>query len=527
MPVLDRRQFLTAAASAAVASAATRPPNVVMIYCDDLGYGDLGCYGQQTIQTPNLDRMAAGGMIFTDHYSGTCVCAPSRCSLMTGFHTGHTYIRGNSEVQPMGQLPLPAETVTLPKLLKQAGYTTALIGKWGLGGPDSTGTPNRQGFDYFFGYLCQRHAHNYYPEFLFRNDERVPLGNEVKPVNPPSGVATRRVQYSDDLFSAAAFDFIKRNRRRPFFLYLAYTIPHANNEAGNDGMEVPSYGPYANEDWPRPQKGYAAMITRMDADIGKLFARLKALGLDEKTLVLFSSDNGPHKEGGADPEFFDSSGDLRGQKRDLYDRLKDDIDKSRATYQKRYGSTAAAASRRRWRRGRQSESRPRPGANSLCGASYRGLLRRQAHWFRLVSPRSWAWQRRRLTARPSIGQLRSAAMNPGRWLLRLSSWHLAKRACAGACFSPPSRRASSEARCVSTSPGRTFAWLICAPPCGKGCAARRSWMGRGLPASWRGHIAAYGKTGAGRPMPMNAFSRISPIGGEGTLKSLLPVIVKR
>jgi arylsulfatase A-like enzyme len=293
--------------------------NIIFILADDLGYGDLGCYGQKTIQTPNLDRMAAEGMIFTDHYSGTCVCAPSRCSLMTGLHTGHTYIRGNSEVQPMGQLPLPAETVTLPKMLKQAGYTTSLIGKWGLGGPGSTGTPNKQGFDYFFGYLCQRHAHNYYPEFLFRNEERVPLSNEVTPINPPSGVATKRVQYSHDLFAAAALDFVSRNRRGPFFLYLAFTIPHANNEAGNDGMEVPSYGPYTNEDWPKPQKGHAAMITRMDADIGRLFARLKALGLDEKTLVLFSSDNGPHKEGGADPNFFDSNGPLRGQKRDLYE----------------------------------------------------------------------------------------------------------------------------------------------------------------------------------------------------------------
>jgi len=334
-----RREFLRAAGLAAAAGAlsasvpgchsggeaGTRPvsqdkkPNIIFILADDLGYGDLGCYGQQTIQTPNLDRMAAEGMIFTDHYAGTCVCAPSRCSLMTGLHTGHTYIRGNSEVQPMGQLPLPAETVTLPKLLKQDGYTTALIGKWGLGGPGSTGTPNKQGFDHFFGYLCQRHAHNYYPEFLFRNGERVPLGNEVKPVNPPSGVATKRVQYSHDLFSAAALDFVTRHKRTPFFLYLAYTIPHANNEAGENGMEVPSYGPYTGERWPKPQKGHAAMITRMDADIGRLFARLKALGLDKKTLVLFSSDNGPHKEGGADPEFFNSNGALRGQKRDLYE----------------------------------------------------------------------------------------------------------------------------------------------------------------------------------------------------------------
>ncbi len=329
-----RREFLKVAGLAAMAAAvpgcksvedrrgeaaSSDRPNIIFILADDLGYGDLGCYGQETIRTPNLDRMAAEGMIFTDHYSGTCVCAPSRCSLMTGLHTGHAYIRGNSEVKPMGQLPLPDDTVTVPKLLKQAGYTTALIGKWGLGGPGSTGIPNKQGFDYFFGYLCQRHAHNYYPEFLFRNEQRVPLGNEVTPVNPPGGVATKRVQYSSDLFTAAALDFVSQNKRKPFFLYLAYTIPHANNEARQDGMEVPSYGPYANEDWPKPQKGHAAMITRMDADIGRLFARLKALGLDRKTLVLFSSDNGPHKEGGADPNFFDSNGALRGQKRDLYE----------------------------------------------------------------------------------------------------------------------------------------------------------------------------------------------------------------
>jgi arylsulfatase A-like enzyme len=294
-------------------------PNIIFILADDLGYGDLGCYGQETIETPNLDRMAAEGMIFTDAYAGTCVCAPSRCSLMTGLHTGHAYVRGNTEVKPMGQLPLPAETVTLPKLLKQAGYTTGLVGKWGLGGPDSTGIPNKQGFDYFFGYLCQRHAHNYYPEFLFRNEERVPLGNQVTPVNPPGGVATKRVRYSSDLFTAEALGFVTRNRRRPFFLYLAYTIPHANNESKPDGMEVPSYGVYAKEDWPNPQKGHAAMISRMDADIGKLFLRLKSFGLDDRTLVLFSSDNGPHKEGGADPEFFDSNGPLRGQKRDLYE----------------------------------------------------------------------------------------------------------------------------------------------------------------------------------------------------------------
>ena len=296
-------------------------PNIIFILADDLGYGDLGCYGQKTIQTPNIDRMAAEGMRFTDRYAGSTVCAPSRCSLMTGLHTGHCYVRGNREAKPMGQTPLPDETVTVAELLKKAGYTTALIGKWGLGGPGSTGIPNKQGFDYFYGYLCQRHAHNYYPEFLFRNEERVPLkGNKIANPRPDgAGVAIERAQYSHDLCTQEALVFLEQNRDRPFFLYLAFTIPHANNEAGNKGMEVPSLGQYADKDWPEPQKGHAAMITRMDSDIGRLMAQLKKLGLDGNTLVMFSSDNGPHKEGGADPDFFQSSGPLRGYKRALYE----------------------------------------------------------------------------------------------------------------------------------------------------------------------------------------------------------------
>jgi arylsulfatase A-like enzyme len=274
-------------------------PNIIFILADDLGYGDLGCYGQKQIQTPNIDRLAAEGMKFTDHYAGTTVCAPSRCSLMTGLHTGHTYIRGNSEVQPMGQLPLPEGTVTLPKVLKKAGYRTGLIGKWGLGGPDSTGTPNKQGFDYFFGYLCQRHAHNYYPEFLFRNDERVPLKNKVPGGRlDGAGVATEKVEYSYDLMEQEALQFVEQNRKGPFFLYLAVTLPHANNEGGKNGMEVPDYGVYADRDWPEPDKGRAAMITRLDRGVGRLAQKLKDLGIDENTIVFFTSDNGPHREGG-------------------------------------------------------------------------------------------------------------------------------------------------------------------------------------------------------------------------------------
>ena len=303
------------------ANAGADKPNLIYIMVDDLGYGDLGSYGQQRIKTPALDKMAAEGVRFTDRYAGSTVCAPSRCVLMTGVHTGHSYVRGNQEVRPMGQMPLPARTVTVARLLQQAGYATALIGKWGLGGPDSTGIPNKQGFDYFFGYLCQRHAHNYYPEFLFRNTERVSLeGNKVaKPRPDGAGVAVGRAQYSHDLCAAEALAFVERNKDKPFFLYLALTIPHANNEAGNRGMEVPSYGPYADVDWPEPQKGHAAMITRMDGDVGRLLSKLDELGLDERTLVLFTSDNGPHREGGNDPDFNDSNGPLRGIKRDLYE----------------------------------------------------------------------------------------------------------------------------------------------------------------------------------------------------------------
>jgi arylsulfatase A-like enzyme len=284
-------------------------PNIIFILADDLGYGDLGCYGQKQIRTPNLDRMAAEGMRFTQAYAGSTVCAPSRCVLMTGQHTGHCTVRGNARV------PLRPEDVTVAEVLKAAGYRTGLVGKWGLGEPDSTGIPNRQGFDYFFGYLNQHHAHNYYPDYLWRNQTRVFIkGNVVK-----NNVAVKRATYSHDLFTEEALAFVEQHTGGPFFLYLAYTIPHANNEAGREGMEVPSDAPYSDKPWPQPQKNHAAMITRMDADIGKLFTKLKELGLDEKTIVFFSSDNGPHREGGGDPAFFQSSGPLRGIKRDLYE----------------------------------------------------------------------------------------------------------------------------------------------------------------------------------------------------------------
>ncbi len=288
------------------------PPNIVFILADDLGYGDLGCYGQAKIQTPRLDRMAAEGLRFTQCYAGSTVCAPSRSCLMTGQHTGHTRIRGND------RYPLQPEDVTVAEVLKSAGYHTALIGKWGLGDVDTPGAPTRQGFDEFFGYTDQRHAHNYYPSYLWRNEQRVPLPNGVAREDPVgAGVATNRLVYSPDLFTEEALKFIEANQTRPFFLYLAYTLPHANNEAGKEGMEVPSDEPYSRQLWPQPEKNRAAMITRLDRDVGRVLDKLAKLNLEGRTVVFFTSDNGPHKEGGTDPQFFDSSGPLRGIKRDL------------------------------------------------------------------------------------------------------------------------------------------------------------------------------------------------------------------
>jgi uncharacterized sulfatase len=301
----------------AVVVGADPRPNIVMILADDLGYGDLGCYGQQRIQTPRLDQMAKEGLRFTDFYAGSTVCAPSRCVLMTGYHTGHAQIRGNGarEIQVLRD-----QDLTAAELLKKAGYATALCGKWGLGDERSGGTPNKQGFDYFFGYLNQHHAHNYYPAYLFRNEDRFPLKNVVPGDGDfGSGVASERVQYSPDLITAQALEWIQQHRDQPFFLYYAPTIPHANNEGRMQGMEVPDLGQYATTDWPPQQKAHAAMISRLDRDVGQLLNLLKKLGLDEKTLVLFSSDNGPHQEGGNDPHFNDSNGKLRGIKRDLTD----------------------------------------------------------------------------------------------------------------------------------------------------------------------------------------------------------------
>ena len=307
----------------ALSGRAAEQPNVIFILADDLGYGDLSCYGQRLIQTPYLDRMAAEGMRFTQFYAGSTVCAPSRGVLMTGRHVGHATVRGNAgKANAMAQT-LRADEITIAAFLKKGGYATGLVGKWGLGELGSRGEPTRQGFDYFFGYLNQTHAHNYYPAFLTRNETRVPLKNEVAGEEPfGDGVATKKVEYSADLFADEALKWVEEKKDRPFFLYLALTTPHANNEAGRilkNGQEVPDLGQYAEKDWTEPNKGQAAMISRMDRDIGRVFELLEKLGLDEKTLVIFTSDNGPHKEGGNDPAFFNASGGLRGIKRDLYE----------------------------------------------------------------------------------------------------------------------------------------------------------------------------------------------------------------
>lgn len=298
-----------------------KPPNIIYILADDLGYGDLGCYGQKTLTTPNLDRMAAEGMRFTQHYAGSTVCAPSRCVLLTGLHTGHCRIRGN------GPGLLLDEDVTIAEVLKQVGYRTGCVGKWGVGAPPPLDDPNQQGFDHFYGYISMWHAHNFYPEFLIRNGEKVALRNEVEAKWKDSdgrGIATKRVDYAPDLITAEALSFIDRNHEQPFFLYFAMNVPHANNEGGRGtrperGMEVPSFGEFADKDWPAPEKGFASMIRNIDSDVGKVLAKLKELGIDENTLVIFSSDNGPHQEGGHQMPFFDSNGPLQGMKRDLYE----------------------------------------------------------------------------------------------------------------------------------------------------------------------------------------------------------------
>ncbi|MDY0168111.1 MAG: arylsulfatase [Thermoguttaceae bacterium] len=288
-------------------------PNIIYILADDLGYGDLGCYGQELIRTPRIDRMAAEGMRFTQHYSGAPSCQPSRCVLFTGLHTGHARLRFNSK------RPLLPEDFTVAEMLKQAGYVTGGVGKWGLGAEDTTGAPWRKGMDEFFGYLDQTHAHTYYPDHLWRNDQRVDI---------PENRDGNRVVYSHDLLTDEALDFIRRHHDRPFFFYGAFTIPHAEMVVPDDALAeylgrwpepkpFPGSRTYCAQDRPRAVR--AAMITRLDRDVGRIFDLLDELGIAENTLVLFTSDNGPITAGGQDPEFFNSAGPLRGLKFSLYE----------------------------------------------------------------------------------------------------------------------------------------------------------------------------------------------------------------
>jgi arylsulfatase A-like enzyme len=302
--------MLVGCESGLIGSKKAKKPNIIFIMADDLGYGDLGCYRQKHIQTPNIDKLAAEGMRFTDCYTGSTVCAPSRSVLMTGQHTGHTRVRGNmgkvggvlvtDNGSSQKRVPLEAEDVTVAEILKQAGYATGITGKWGLAEPNTDGVPNRQGFDEWLGYLNQRRAHTYYPPYLWRNEEKMML---------QANADGKRGQYSHDMFTEFALDFVRRHKARPFFLYLPYTIPHAK-------YEIPSTEPYTDKSWPADAKVHAAMITRMDKDIGKLMILLKDLAIVEKTLVFFCSDNGAAKRWDG---IFDSSGPLRGKKTELYE----------------------------------------------------------------------------------------------------------------------------------------------------------------------------------------------------------------
>jgi arylsulfatase len=305
-------------------SLSAAPPNIVLIVADDLGSAEVGCYGQKLIRTPSIDRMAAGGMKFAQFYAGNAVCAPSRCCLMTGKHAGHAAVRNNKATPPEGQHPLPADEITVAELVKAKGYATGAAGKWGLGMWDTTGSPLKQGFDHFFGYNCQAHAHSHYPTYLYRDGKRFEL---------PGNDKLKGDTHSHDLFEKEALAFIESNRERPFFLYLPFTIPHVAIQVPEDSLaeyrgkfgDDPPYdgtikGKTSYLPHPAPHAGYAAMVTRMDRSVGRILDKLRDLKLDSNTLVLFTSDNGPtHNVGGADSTFFKSAGTLRGLKGSLYE----------------------------------------------------------------------------------------------------------------------------------------------------------------------------------------------------------------
>ncbi len=314
-----------------------RKPNIILIVADDLGYGELGCYGQEWIKTPNIDHLAEAGVRLTQFYSGSPVCAPARCMLMTGKHSGHAVVRGNRDPKHLehlrekygwefpGQTPLPDEEVTIAERLKSVGYATGAAGKWGLGHVGTTGDPNRQGFDLFYGFNCQRHAHNHYPRFLWRNS--------VKETLPGNDRTLHGDTYSQDKFTEVALQFIRENKEQPFFLYLPFVIPHLGIQVPAESLawykdKIPEES-YDNQkhkhfgyvEHPTPRAGYAAMITHMDRDIGKIMGLVKELGLDDDTLVIFTSDNGPtfDRLAGTDSEFFKSSGPFRGRKGSVYE----------------------------------------------------------------------------------------------------------------------------------------------------------------------------------------------------------------
>ena len=284
---------------ASLSNAANPPPNLVFVLSDDLAQGDLGCYGQKLIQTPNLDRMAAEGTRYLQAYCGTTVCAPSRSSLMTGLHMGHCPIRANREIKPEGQMPLPDETVTVAQLLHEAGYATGCMGKWGMGMFDTSGSPLEKGFDHFFGYNCQRHAHSYFPEYLYNDDRRVQLDGKT---------------YAQNLIENEVLDWVRKQKDRPFFLFYAITLPHGKFEIDDQGI-------YKDKPWTDVEKNYAAMVTRLDSDVGRLLSLLKELNLEDRTLVMLSGDNGssfpPASPLGK--RFDQASNGLRGFKRELYE----------------------------------------------------------------------------------------------------------------------------------------------------------------------------------------------------------------
>lgn len=303
-------------------------PNIIYILADDLGYAEVGCYGQKKIKTPHIDKLAVEGMKFTQHYSGNPVCAPSRCSLMTGLHTGHAQVRSNKQMGGKegwvlgstigGQYPLKADTVTVAKILKKAGYTTGAFGKWGLGRAGTTGDPNKQGFDHFYGYICQRQAHTFYPNHLWRDGkvEWIEANKDGK-----------EQVYSHDLIAAEARKFIRANKDHPFFCYVPFTIPHVALQVPEDSLaeykgkwpDPPYDGKKGYIPHEHPRACYAGMVTRMDKDVGRIMALLKELDLDKNTLVIFTSDNGPTYAGGADSDFFESAGPLRGLKGSVYE----------------------------------------------------------------------------------------------------------------------------------------------------------------------------------------------------------------